>query len=116
MVWTRQRPERRNKSSLNRRSEMVRQSIFRPACESNSGWPTEGRATMRKYVVTGILALVSSGMGNMAAAAVSQATEQARTMEQVVDRVVASENKLNNDIRKYSPLVETYIQNLKPDK
>src|ERR1700720_4169988 len=71
---------------------------------------------MRKYVVTGILALVSSGMGNMAAAAVPQATEQARTMEQVVDRVVANENKLNNDIRKYSPLVETYIQNLKPDK
>ena len=71
---------------------------------------------MRKYVVTGILALVSSGMGNMAAAAVPQAAEQARTMEQVVDRVVASENKLNTDIRKYSPLVETYIQNLKPDK
>jgi hypothetical protein len=71
---------------------------------------------MRKYVVTGILALVSSGWGNTAAAAVPQATEQARTMEQVVDRVVASENKLNNDIRKYSPLVETYIQNLKPDK
>jgi hypothetical protein len=71
---------------------------------------------MRKYVVTGIMALVSSGMGNMAAAAVPQAAEQARTMEQVVDRVVASENKLNTDIRKYSPLVETYIQNLKPDK
>src|SRR5450432_235046 len=71
---------------------------------------------MRKYVVTGILALVSRGMGSMAAAAVPQAAEQARTMEQVVDRVVASENKLNTDIRKYSPLVETYIQNLKPDK
>jgi hypothetical protein len=71
---------------------------------------------MRKYVVTGILALVSSGMGSVAAAAVPQTAEQARTMEQVVDRVVASENKVNSDIRKYSPLVETYIQNLKPDK
>jgi len=37
-------------------------------------------------------------------------------MEEVVDRVVANENKLNQDIRKYSPLVETYIQNLKPNK
>jgi hypothetical protein len=70
---------------------------------------------MRKYLVTGILALVSSGLGNMAAAAVPP-VDQARTMEEVVDRVVASENKLNQDIRKYSPLVETYIQNLKPDK
>src|SRR5450755_4407350 len=70
---------------------------------------------MRKYVVTGILALVSSGMGSMAAAAPRPATEQARTMEQVVDRITANENKLNEDIRKYSPLVETYIQNLKPD-
>src|ERR1700736_3418476 len=70
---------------------------------------------MRKYFVTGILALVSSGMGNMAAAAVPP-VDQARTMEEVVEPGVANENKLNQDIRKYSPLVETYIQNLKPDK
>src|ERR1035438_10259810 len=71
---------------------------------------------MRKYVVTGILALVSGGVGNMAAAAVPQAAEQARSMEQVIDRVTANENKVNQNIRKYSPLVETYIQNLRPDK
>ena len=70
---------------------------------------------MRKFVVTGILALLASGMGTMAAAAVPPPVDQARTMEEVVDRVVANENKLNQDIRKYSPLVETYIQNLKPD-
>src|SRR5271154_5340590 len=94
---------------------MVRQWIFRPACGLNSGWPTEGRATMRTFAVTGILALLASGMGTMAAAAVPPPVDQARTMEEVVDRVVANENKLNQDIRKYSPLVETYIQNLKPD-
>ena len=70
---------------------------------------------MRKYVVTGILALLASGMGTRAAAAVPPPVDQAKTMEEVVDRVVANENKLNQDIRKYSPLVETYIQNLKPD-
>ncbi|HVI09026.1 MAG TPA: M48 family metalloprotease [Candidatus Binatia bacterium] len=42
--------------------------------------------------------------------------DQPRTMEQVVDRVTANEQKLYDQIRNYSPLVETYIQNLKPDK
>jgi hypothetical protein len=37
-------------------------------------------------------------------------------MEQVVDRITANEQKLYGQIRNYSPLVETYIQNLKPDK
>src|SRR6202790_5082155 len=40
----------------------------------------------------------------------------ARTMDEVVDRVITNENRLNNQISKYRPLVETYIQNLKPDK
>jgi hypothetical protein len=72
---------------------------------------------MRTYVVTAILALVWSGAGNTAAAAVpAPVPDQARSMDEVVDRVVVSENRLNSDIRKYSPLVETYIQNLKPDK
>jgi hypothetical protein len=37
-------------------------------------------------------------------------------MEEVVDRVITNENRLNSQISKYQPLVETYIQNLKPDK
>jgi len=40
----------------------------------------------------------------------------ARTMDEVVDRVITNENRLNSQISKYRPLVETYIQNLKPDK
>jgi len=44
------------------------------------------------------------------------AADQPRTMEQVVDRVVGNETKLYDQIRNYSPLVETYIQNLKADK
>jgi Peptidase family M48 len=40
----------------------------------------------------------------------------AKTMDEVVDRVITNENRLNNQISKYQPLVETYIQNLKPDK
>jgi hypothetical protein len=37
-------------------------------------------------------------------------------MDEVVDRVITNENRLNGQISKYQPLVETYIQNLRPDK
>jgi len=70
---------------------------------------------MRKLAVA-ILVLVSSGMGSNAAAATPRAADQPRTVEEVIDRVVVNENHLNQEIRKFSPLVETYIQNLKPDK
>src|SRR6202140_209085 len=66
---------------------------------------------MRKLAAT-ILVLVWSGI----AAAAATPADQPRTMEDVIDRVVVNENHLNQEIRRYSPLVETYIQNLKPDK
>src|SRR5215470_16849104 len=69
---------------------------------------------MRTFV-TAILVLVSSGLGSFAAAAAPKPADQPRSMEEVLDRIVKNENQLNDDIRKYSPLVETYIQNLKPD-
>lgn len=46
----------------------------------------------------------------------ARAADQPTTMDQVIDRITASENALNIRMRKYQPLVETYIQNLKPDK
>ncbi len=70
---------------------------------------------MRKLGTT-ILVLVLSGMGSKAAAAAPRPADQPRTMEEVVDRVIVNENHLNQEIRKFSPLVETYIQNLKQDK
>jgi hypothetical protein len=44
------------------------------------------------------------------------APDQPRTMDQVLDRVINNEQHLYGQIRNYQPLVETYIQNLKPDK
>jgi hypothetical protein len=44
------------------------------------------------------------------------APDQPRTPEQVIDRFISNEQKLYGQMRNYSPLVETYIQNLKPDK
>ena len=69
---------------------------------------------MRK-LATVVLGLVLGGSGALASVAVAE-PQQPRTMEQVIDRVVTNENRLNQQIRQYSPLVETYIQDLKPDK
>ena len=74
---------------------------------------------MRKFVL-GLLFIAACG--SAAAAADDQGKkmalvpEQPRTMEEVVDRVTNNENHLYGKIKEYSPLVETYIQNLKPDK
>jgi len=51
-----------------------------------------------------------------AIAAPAPAADQPRTPEQVIDRVVGNEQRLYAQMRNYSPLVETYIQNLRPDK
>src|SRR5256885_2320415 len=106
---------------------MASQWIFPLACALSFGWPTElshnrgatalpgGSREMRK-LATAILVLAMSGMGSKAVAAAARPADQPRTMEEVVDRVIINENHLNQEIRKFSPLVETYIQNLKPDK
>jgi len=44
------------------------------------------------------------------------AADQPRTMDQVIDRVISNEQRLYSQMRNFTPLVETYIQNLKPDK
>jgi hypothetical protein len=75
---------------------------------------------MRKFVfallffaVGGAAALADDGPAQQKMALVP---EQPRTMEEVVKRVVDNENHMYGRMKQYSPLVETYIQNLKPDK
>ena len=63
-------------------------------------------------VVSGV---VLSGLG-MIVAAMPAAAQQARTMSDVIDRVITNENRSIQQIRQYSPLVETYIQNQRADK
>ncbi len=70
---------------------------------------------MRK-AATAILVLILSGLGTMAATEAPQPADQARTMSDVIDRVITNENRANQQVKQYTPLVETYIQNLKPDK
>jgi hypothetical protein len=68
------------------------------------------RRSLLSLVVLSTLAAV--------AASSTPATPQgtAKTMDEVVDRIITNENRLNNQISQYQPLVETYIQNLRPDK
>jgi hypothetical protein len=52
----------------------------------------------------------------LADSAPAPAADQPRTMDQALDRIISNEQRLYGQMRNYSPLVETYIQNLKPDK
>ena len=42
--------------------------------------------------------------------------DQPRTIDQALDRIISNEQRMYGQMRNYSPLVETYIQNLRPDK
>jgi hypothetical protein len=52
----------------------------------------------------------------LAAPTPTPAPDQPRTPDQVIDRFISNEQHLYGQMHNYSPLVETYIQNLKPDK
>jgi hypothetical protein len=70
---------------------------------------------MRKLAPT-MFILILSGLGSTAAADSPTPVDKPRTMDDVIDRVITNENRATQQIKQYSPLVETYIQNLKPDK
>jgi hypothetical protein len=70
---------------------------------------------LSKYIL-GVAITASACFTAAAVPDAPPAADQPRTMEQVVDRVTTNEQRLYGQIRNYSPLVETYIQNLKGDK
>ncbi len=43
------------------------------------------------------------------------AADQPTSLDQVLDRITSRENALVNALRQYTPLVETYVQNMRPD-
>ena len=78
---------------------------------------------MRKFVL-GLLFLAAGSAAALAQTAsageppkkmILVPADQPRTMEEVVKRVVDNENHMYGRMKEYSPLVETYIQNLKPN-
>jgi Peptidase family M48 len=71
--------------------------------------------TQSKYVLTLLLGACAC-LPVLAKTPPAPAADQPRTMDQVLDRVITNEDRLYSQIRNYQPLVETYIQDLKPDK
>src|SRR5215467_8033201 len=116
MDWMNPRPGPRSKSSSSRPCARARLWTTRLAFALNSVWPTEEKVIMRKFVL-GFLLLSTCGAAwaadDQASSKVALIPDQPRTMEQVIDRVTNNENHLYGKIKEYSPLVETYIQNMK---
>ncbi len=71
--------------------------------------------TLSKYILVLLLGACAS-FPVAANTPPAPAADQPRTMDQVLDRIINNEQHLYGQMRNYSPLVETYIQNLKPDK
>ena len=46
----------------------------------------------------------------------SDRTASVTTVNQAIDRIIAREHDENATIRRYNPIIETYIQDMKPDK
>ena len=70
-----------------------------------------------KHILTlALSATVSAAALAAPTPAPTPAPDQPRTPDQVIDRFISNEQRLYGQMRNYTPLVETYIQNLKPDK
>src|SRR5713226_9025517 len=118
-------PHPRLRSKSNSSQPCARASLWttRLAFVLSSVWHTEGRSKMRKFVL-GLLFLAAGSAAALAQTAsageppkkmILVPADQPRTMEEVVKRVVDNQNHMYGRMKEYSPLVETYIQNLKPD-
>ncbi|MFZ0736236.1 MAG: hypothetical protein WCA98_10255 [Candidatus Acidiferrales bacterium] len=69
---------------------------------------------MRAWTKCFLLATLVAAIPGWAGA--QQATQATSAVDQVVDRITAREQKEVATIRQYSPLIETYIQDMKPDQ
>jgi hypothetical protein len=67
-----------------------------------------------KYLLLAIVFAVTSSA--FAAKQPAPVTGNNTAFDRVVDRVLARETQNTNALRTYSPLVETYLQNMRPDK
>ena len=63
-----------------------------------------------------VLGMLSVGTLPLFTAAQESASVSQITVSQTVDKIVARERVELNTIRQYSPLAETYIQMVRPDK
>src|SRR6266566_2819555 len=104
---------RPNKSSTNPRFRTDIRSIFRPWFTSCFKRHTDVQLRFggdMRILKTILVVLALSALPLRAAA------QQTGAVDQVVDRIISQEQAEMNSLRAYSPMVETYIQNLRGDK
>src|ERR1700731_758871 len=82
--------------------------------------------TSKKFILATLL--MGAVAGAASAQAQTQTADQTRpqagattagpvtTVDQAIDRVIAREHDEMATIRRYNPIIETYIQDMKPDK
>ena len=66
--------------------------------------------TWTKYLLLAAVVAVIPGLAK------AQAPQAPSAQDQVVDRITAREHQEVATIRQYTPLIETYIQDMKPDR
>jgi hypothetical protein len=66
--------------------------------------------TWTKYLLLAAVAAVIPGLAK------AQAPQAPSAQDQIVDRITAREHQQVATIRQYTPLIETYIQDMKPDR
>src|ERR1700731_513843 len=104
---------RPNKSSTNPRYRTGIRSTFRPWFTSCFKRRTDVQLRFggdMRILKTVLVVLALSALPLLAAA------QQNSAVDQVVDRIISQEQAEMNSLRVYSPMVETYIQNLRGDK
>jgi hypothetical protein len=69
-----------------------------------------------KYLLVGIMLTVTTAAVSANKPAVPATAPGTNAFDRVVDRVLARETENTKALRRYSPLVETYLQNMRPDK
>jgi hypothetical protein len=70
----------------------------------------------RLSVLIALIAVAISVAAQDSPAVQPQAPQQPVSFDQVMDRVMEREAQFVNTMRNYTPIVETYIQNMQPDK
>ncbi len=83
---------------------------------------------MRTWKVLSLLLILASALAGVAGAQTQQTADQTQprtgnvpsssvlTVNQAIDRIIAREHDEVATIRRYNPIIETYIQDMKPDK
>jgi hypothetical protein len=74
------------------------------------------RSLNRIFVVAALAAALPGWAGAQAPSQNANSNQAGSAIDQVVDRITQQEQQEVKTIRQYNPLIETYIQDMKPDK